>query len=123
MLTRCRNKNCDSYERYGGKGIAVCARWIKSFQAFLDDMGPRPSLKHSLDRFPNGAGDYEPGNCRWATPEQQTANKGNRIVITLGGAIMFLPEAAKILGLDYYSAYRLVQNGVIKGTKRNSSGV
>lgn len=74
MITRCTNPNRERWKHYGGRGIKVCDRWRHSFQAFLDDMGPRPSVKHSIDRI-NNDGHYEPGNCRWATALQQTHNR------------------------------------------------
>jgi hypothetical protein len=78
LLSRCTNANHNSYERYGGRGITVCERWQGKggFQNFLEDMGPRP-LGKTIDREDND-GNYEPGNCRWATKEEQTVNQRPR---------------------------------------------
>lgn len=74
---RCFNPNDPAYARYGGRGITMCARWRDSFENFLADMGERPEDR-TLDRFPDNDGNYEPGNCRWATRKQQTANRRPR---------------------------------------------
>ena len=73
MLTRCYNPKAINYAYYGGRGITVCERWRASFADFLADMGERPDGK-TLDRI-DSDGHYEPGNCRWATPLEQTANR------------------------------------------------
>ncbi len=80
MKNRCTNKRLKAWKNYGGRGISVCARWANSFENFLSDMGPRPEGT-SLDRFPDNDGNYEPGNCRWATRKQQQANKRRRTYV------------------------------------------
>lgn len=74
MKQRCLNPNYDRYKDYGGRGVKVCDRWLESLNNFVEDMGLRPEGK-TLDRYPNKDGNYEPGNCRWATPTQQAYNR------------------------------------------------
>lgn len=79
MHCRCYVPKTAGYKYYGGRGIKVCERW-HSFENFLEDMGRRPAGK-SLDRFPDKDGDYEPGNCRWATSGEQLLNRNKRVVL------------------------------------------
>jgi hypothetical protein len=83
MVKRCTNPKCDDYKNYGARGITVCARWM-DVRSFIADMGPRPSPRHSIDRI-NNDGNYEPGNCRWATRREQCQNtRANRVVEAFG---------------------------------------
>lgn len=74
MIQRCTNPNDPHYKDYGGRGIKVCKRWLNSFENFYADMGSRPSRELTLDRI-NNDGNYEPGNCRWATKKEQQNNR------------------------------------------------
>jgi hypothetical protein len=74
MKARCYRPRHESYARYHSKGITVCKKWLHSFEAFLADIGKRPSKNHSIDRIDDSRG-YEPGNVRWATWSQQMKNR------------------------------------------------
>ena len=74
MIERCGTESHQNYANYGGRGITVCDLWLNSFENFLADVGPRPSPQHSIDRYPDNNGNYEPGNVRWATKKQQSQN-------------------------------------------------
>ena len=76
MLRRCRSPNATDFERYGARGIKVCERW-HSYENFLADMGRRPSDEHSIDRI-NNDGNYEPGNVKWSTRQEQAQNQRPR---------------------------------------------
>ena len=79
MKQRCSNPNGNRWELYGGRGITVCDRWRNSFENFLEDMGERP-FGTSIDRI-NVNGNYEPSNCRWATPSEQRYNQTRNVII------------------------------------------
>lgn len=94
MIQRCENANHAAFKNYGGRGVKICKEWRNSFETFLKDMGPRPSLKHSLDRFPNNDGNYEPGNCRWATIAEQHLNRRDNRLVTFENETKTLSEWA-----------------------------
>lgn len=99
MKARCYNVNYERYHSYGGRGIQVCERWRNSFENFYSDMGPKPSPDHSLDRFPNNDGDYEPGNCRWATEDQQKRNMRSNNWMEYNGESMIVADWSKKLNI------------------------
>jgi hypothetical protein len=99
MIARCENTNRDFYKRYGGRGISVCAKWRRSFPAFMADMGPRPTLKHSIDRIDNDRG-YTPKNCQWATNEEQGQNTSRTRKITIDGVTLGVNAWARRLHLS-----------------------
>lgn len=100
MKDRCNNPNSDHYHRYGGRGIKVCDRWQGDggFENFYADMGPRPSSLHTLDRI-NNDGNYEPGNCRWATIDIQANNRNSNVSITLNGETKTIAQWSKVTGI------------------------
>lgn len=106
MRARCQKPNDANYARYGAQGISVCERW-ESFENFLADMGNRPEGR-TLDRYPNKTGNYEPGNCRWATSKQQQNNKLNNTGLSLDGVVMNLMQWVEKTGLPKRTiTYRL----------------
>ena len=107
---RCNNPRNASYRNYGGRGIRMCVAWTDSFEAFFQDMGPRPSSKHSLDRI-DPDGDYEPGNCRWATSDIQTRNKRNIRWFAFEGERLILADVAARLGITRDQARALEKRG------------
>ncbi len=99
MIQRCTNPNNKNFKHYGGRGITICDRWRFSFAAFWEDMGMRPGGTQ-LDRYPNNDGNYEPGNCRWATGSENSNNRrGNRIV-TFQGISKTVSQWADHLQID-----------------------
>ena len=97
MMTRCYNQNRHEWNRYGGRGIEVCKRW-HSFENFYADMGNRPKGM-SIDRIDNN-GNYEHGNCKWSTPEEQAHNTSRNVNITLGGKTLCISEWARETGIS-----------------------
>lgn len=96
MNERCSNPSHSDYHRYGGRGIRVCERW-SSFELFLSDMGKRPNGTQ-IERIDND-GNYEPGNCRWATIREQSRNKSTNHLVEYRGETMVLVDAYKKAGI------------------------
>lgn len=111
MLTRCYNKSARAYADYGRRGISVCESWRHDFDAFLHDMGHRPSPQHSIDRIDND-GNYQPSNCRWATREQQAQNKRTSIRIEIDGQCKTVDEWANESGQSAASIYQRYRSGL-----------
>ena len=98
MRARCYTSSSTEWHRYGGRGIEVCPQWRDSYETFLRDVGPRPSPHHTLDRHPNADGNYEPGNVRWATYQEQGRNTSLNRTVTFQGKDMLLCEAVELSG-------------------------
>jgi len=98
MMTRCTNEKEPSWKNYGGRGITVCERW-KKFENFLTDMGERP-IGLTIDRYPNNDGNYEPGNCRWATYTEQAENRRSARYVVIYGVSMKLSVASARFGIS-----------------------
>lgn len=112
MIDRCYNKKNKHYKNYGGRGIKVCDRWLESFESFFEDMGPRPSSKHSIDRI-DVNGNYCPENCRWATIKEQTINKRtNRFLYDDQGNKFTHSQIAYQFEVGRYVVARLVKKNL-----------
>lgn len=99
MKRRCHQPNCESYWKYGARGITVCDEWRHDFLAFYNHIGPKPSPEHSVDRFPNKFGNYEPGNVRWATYIEQARNTRRNHYVTVGEETKTVAEWAEMRGV------------------------
>lgn len=109
MFNRCYNPNCNVYRHYGGKGIQVCERWSGSdgFKNFMEDMGPRPEGRTSVDRI-DGTKDYSPENCRWATPSEQNRNKNNNVFFEYNGEKLVLADWSKRCGIKRVTLWKRI---------------
>lgn len=100
MKSRCLYKGYRRYDRYGGRGIKICSRWVEpkfGFSNFLSDMGKKPTPKHTLDRIDNN-GDYTPENCRWVTQRDQVINSSQARFVTVNGVGAPISDHIRDLG-------------------------
>jgi hypothetical protein len=108
MRQRCDDPNCHAFQHYGGRGIVVCDRW-KRFENFLADMGERPSGLE-IDRI-NNDGNYEPGNCRWATRKEQMRNTRQNKICTVRGVMGCVTELAEMFGVNPKASQQRLRRG------------
>lgn len=108
MIQRCTNPRNRAWKDYGGRGIVVCERW-RSFESFYADMGDPPAGV-TLDRI-DVDGDYEPGNCRWATISRQSRNKRGTRIVSIRGRSQSLADWADEYGVDYQLVFYRIQRG------------
>ena len=111
MISRCKTTNLEHYACYGARGIKVCDEWKNSFEAFYADVGDPPSQSHSLDRYPNTNGNYEPGNVRWATAKEQARNRRSTLHVEFRGETRPLSELCENLGMTYRTVQRRLEYG------------
>lgn len=109
IIHRCSSDG-KNFAWYKGRGITVCERWAKSFPAFFADMGEAPTKFHSIDRI-NNDGNYEPGNCRWATAKEQNRNKRNSKMVEIDGVRKCLAEWAELSKIRYGVVYDRIESG------------
>lgn len=113
MLSRCFNDKNSSYKYYGKRGITVCARWIESFANFIEDVGMRPTPRHSLDRI-DVDGNYEKENCKWSTQSEQCRNRRNNRYVLYNGKDVLVVELAYMFDMDYKVLHRRITRGWMK---------
>lgn len=112
MIQRCYNENSKDYPNYGGRGIEVCDLWRDSFEAFLMCVGKRPSPEYTIDRIDHN-GNYEPGNVRWLTREEQTRNQRSNVNITIDGETKTVAEWAEDprCSVSKFTVYKRLKRG------------
>jgi hypothetical protein len=113
MHQRCYNSDAPGWSRYGGRGITVCVRWSRTdgLKNFTVDMGPRPTPRHELDRYPDNDGNYEPNNCRWATKSQQNRNRRRNRRLTFDGRVQTLQAWADEVGVPQETLRSRIRGG------------
>lgn len=112
MKRRCYNKAHKDFKNHGARGIVICERWLNSFQNFYNDMGPKPSSKHTLDRI-NNEGNYEPSNCRWSTSKEQNNNTRANLRFKYKGSLKTISEISSAENINYFTLYgRVVERNM-----------
>lgn len=109
MIARCTNPKSPNYKYYGGRGIGVCERW-KDFDSFVEDMDPRPSPEHSIDRIDNNVG-YSPENCRWSTHKELCQKRASQVMLTYNGETLPLHAWAKRTGINKMTLHSRIASG------------
>jgi hypothetical protein len=110
MIQRCTNEKHTYYKYYGGRGIRVCQRWLRSFLHFYNDVGPRPSPEHQLDRI-NNDGHYEPGNIRWVTRSKNRMNTRTNRWVVYRNQRMTLTELSAMCGVKVVTLSARLRRG------------
>jgi hypothetical protein len=110
IRSRCLNQSSPAFPDYGGRGIVMCDRWREDYTAFLADMGTKPTPRHSIDRI-DVNGNYEPGNCRWATSKEQMRNTRRTHFATFQGETLCLTDWAAKTGLTRECIKRRLHHG------------
>lgn len=116
MKQRCYNPNNAKYKDYGERGITVCDRWLNSFDNFYEDMGPKPSRRHSIDRKEND-GPYSKDNCHWALPIVQGRNSRRNHIVEIDGQRRCISEWVEFLKVPEWKPREM-----IRGTGRDRTG-
>lgn len=107
---RCLNPKNPCFKDYGGRGIGMCEKWQSSFPSFLRDMGKRPA-GGEIERI-NNDGDYEPGNCRWATHQEQCWNRRSNRIIDHNGQSLPFTEWARRYGIPKTTLHSRLKRGI-----------
>lgn len=112
MIQRCHNPKNKDYPHYGGRGIRVCDMWRESFEAFYMVVGPKPTPDHTIERIDTD-GNYEPGNVKWATREEQVLNQRSNVKVTIDGETKTVTQWARDprCSVSHFTIYKRLKRG------------